>query len=524
LRRVPGYRYIVEKGAKAPAGVERCDYEAEKAGAQRYREQWEDLRKDGKPAAEIRELLQQDRPPPAWRREQAARVLQGHLTANKLAEQIAATSDEAFREQVEGGLARLAAGKESNVPWKVEQVQVFNPPAAKGYARLKPDSTDRNDSTADAWADPLAEWLRIRGYYRVATPYFLGSKGEHIRLIVPVPGDISLSALATVADELLSAGIPRHTAVKLDALAVLALTRLLVEHCAENQAAAAAGPPLLRLAGRRPSSAITGVEITHYQSLGQSRAVGTLQRLALPGWFAIEGPEDARDWQAILQEHTAAVRGLDDQHSDEIGILVAYRRFLQSPGEEGDDNVAAHFLEFLGQYGCFYMRALDQKRNVRQFLRTNVRRVLLGMTNTYTSILDDPGFIAIADAVRRATVSAQARKAMGHRDLREIRYDLLPELRRKSSLKDDDLMLVVSKFVSLYNQENAQRREARRQAHRNVTTEEFHAFAALVQQHGAEKVGALLSAYGTCREPREPAAEPELTEGEPDAAEGEAAE
>jgi hypothetical protein len=46
----------------------------------------------------------------------------------------------------------------------------------------------------------------------------------------------------------------------------------------------------------------------------------------------------------------------------------------------------------------------------------------------------------------------------------------------------------------------------------NVTTEEFRAFASLVERYQAPLVGALLAAYGSCREPREPAPEPSAAE------------
>jgi hypothetical protein len=41
-------------------------------------------------------------------------------------------------------------------------------------------------------------------------------------------------------------------------------------------------------------------------------------------------------------------------------------------------------------------------------------------------------------------------------------------------------------------------------APRNITTEEFAAFVALVESSlGASTIGAMLCAYGSCREPRE---------------------
>lgn len=122
-----------------------------------------------------------------------------------------------------------------------------------------------------------------------------------------------------------------------------------------------------------------------------------------------------------------------------------------------------------------------------------------------SEVLDNPGFQAVASAVRKATVSAQAMKAMNHKDYREIRYDLLPELRRKCSLPGPKpLIEAISDFISKYNVENARRRESGKSAPRNVTTEEFAEFIALVESPlGASTIGAMLCAYGSCREPRE---------------------
>ena len=516
LPHTPGYRFLREKGEPVPAGVDFCDYEEERDRAKRFREMSDALRKEGKGTAEITELLAQQRPSRSWRREQVVRLLQGHSTANKLARQVAESDTKQFRDEVAGAVARLAQGVPSGLRWKTEQVQVFNPPAAKGYARLKPDSTDRNDGTSDGWGDPLLDWLRIRGFHRAAAPFYFGSKGEHIRILFPVPAAISMAALSAVMDEFQSVGIHATAEPKLDALAVLGLTRILLEHCTENSAARPELPRLFSLRGSTPRKVIAGVVITHYQSLGQSRAVGSLQRLGLPAWFRVEGAQDVTEWFDILEEHRRAIRCLEDKHSDEIGIVLAYRRFLQGQDDAEDEPVAEAFLEFLGQYGCFLIRAREAKRRVPQFTTRNVRRVLMGVTKSYTAILDNEGFQALARAVRHCTVSAQAQRVMGGKDVREIRYDLVPDLRRKRSLSADDFMTAMGEFVSHYNIENARRQEMKKGRTPRITTEQFHQFAALVEQHGADKVGALLCAYGTCREPSD-TEEPAVVTGAEDA-------
>ena len=124
------------------------------------------------------------------------------------------------------------------------------------------------------------------------------------------------------------------------------------------------------------------------------------------------------------------------------------------------------------------------------------------MTPPLTEVLDNPGFKAIAGAVRRATVSAQAMKAM-NKDYREIRYDLLPELRRKeqpSGAKTPHRSYF--EFISMYNVENARRREMDKPAPRNITTEEFAAFVALVESSlGASTIGAMLCVMAPAASP-----------------------
>ena len=128
----------------------------------------------------------------------------------------------------------------------------------------------------------------------------------------------------------------------------------------------------------------------------------------------------------------------------------------------------------------------------------------MGTTPSLEAVLNDAGFQAVASAIRKSTVSAQALKAMGARDYREIRYDLLPDLRRKRSLPGErPLLEAVADFISIYNSENARRREMKKRAPRNVTTEEFMSFTALLPKYGSSTVGALLCAYASCREPKD---------------------
>ncbi len=511
-----GYPYLRPRAkVAAPEGIAKelvFDYEDVKGKIARYHELRQAMRqKPGSVDAEAEAWMQANEPPSNWRQWQVLNLLQGYANTNRVFLTLNTAPAAETRAIIRQGMEALRVGAPSGLNWGVSSVQVFNPNAAKGYARLKPDTTDRNDKTKEAWVDSFLEWLRYRGYFVAACPYYLDRKAERIRILCPIPADISMAAYKDVVDALRASPQVRGGEPRVDALAVLTLANLLIEH-SEFGGTPSAGR--FRLRGRRPAEVVSGIAITQYQSLGSARAVSQLANLAVPDWFPIEAGEDARSWQAILEEHRRVLSGLQDDRSDEVGLALGYRRFLQKRGAAAVDAL----VDFMGAYGAFLLRAREQRRPVTSFTTTNFGALVKGMEmSDYVAILEDEGFRAVAAAVRRATVSAQSLKA-NKRPYREIRYDLLHDIRRKRSLPEGkELLETVADFIASYNYENARQRELppgelRWHAPANVTTTEFEKFAALVTQHGGSLVGALLAAYGSCREPREDGGEPASSE------------
>src|ERR1019366_5889956 len=114
------------------------------------------------------------------------------------------------------------------------------------------------------------------------------------------------------------------------------------------------------------------------------------------------------------------------------------------------------------------------------------------------------GFKALPVSIRSAAVSAQAMKTGGMRDYREIRYDLLPELRRKRTLPGVAPFLgELSDFIPTHNAESARRLEqGRTTGIKRMTSEDMEAFTLLlVEQKDAAVFGAMLCAFATCRVP-----------------------
>jgi hypothetical protein len=499
----PGYAFLKsnDKTAVPPGATQVLDYALEKAKVAAYREAQKAARAAG---TEIAEEAQASAPHKDWRLYQALNALQGDDAANNIVKAIGSLPPAEWRAELHKALQSLADKGGADAPWGISLVQLFSPHAAKGYARLKPDSTGRGDKSKDAWADPFTEWLRVRGYFAAACPFFVGSKGEHVRLLCPVPKKIEAGALIDVVAELRQAQI-FGSAPKIDCMATLELARLLIRHFRERK-------HMLF----EPDAFISGILIANYQSMGQAKAVTAIEALSLPGWFPLNTETDADLWIATLEEHQAIIRRLRDDYSDEIGLILQYRRFLERRGPKA----LFTLLEFMEQYGIFLLRerASDPNSRRRQFQTVHLEAIL-NQQDDYKQIISNPGFKAVAAAIRAATVSAQAMKS-ANKDYREIRYALLPELRRKRSLPGVGPFLeALSDFIASYNAESARRLELQKKTGiKRVSAEDLEAFTQLLlHQKDASVFGAMLCAYATCRTPKEAVGElPPETEIEPE--------
>jgi hypothetical protein len=509
----PGFQYVdvPSKQAKGvPSEIPRglvLDYAAEKERETRYRAalKMRKQRKDSQAAMDA----EADRPGEDWYLYKCLNALQGDGATNKAVLRIVGDDPANWRKELWAALTALAAGGSPDGGFDCSLVQLFSPQAAKGYARLKPDKTDRNDKTKDSWAEPFLEWLRYRGYFRIAVPFFLGQKREHVRLLCPEPQNISIRMLENVVAALRKRSI-FGTAVKIDCLGTLALAELLIEYSPEFNAGFV-----------EPGDLVSGVMVVQFQSMGQAKAVTKMERLALPGWFKLNNTADADLWRETLNEHSSVLRRLNDKNSDELGILQLYRGYLQRRGQQATLNLLA----FMEAYGIFVLRERGQNHWwYKQFL-ANRLEAILSEDLSYREILNNPGFRAIAWALRTSTVSAQSRKR-NRMDYREIRYDILPELRRKRSLPTAAPFIeAITDFVASFNAESARRLEQNKPtAKRRLLTDDLESFLSLFEgRKDALLIGAMLCAYATCREPQERDAE-DQAEAEPSQEELEAEE
>lgn len=436
-------------------------------------------------------------------------TMQAHNGANNALISIAENQSD-WHDVLTGFIEALREPNDQNLPQGnlgATANQLINPLSAKGTYGLTPAGTNRcNPSLQELGDNEILQYLRYGGYFNVAVPY---SSGGNIRLLTPIPNDISLRALRGLAGTLRRIQFPSRARLKIDALAVLELTDLLIRHSEPYAVAGSQDEEFqgLTLQCRTPASVISGVHVAYYMRTSAfGRNVAEISILGLPDWIRIDSRDDAEFWLSALKEHKNVVRGLDESHSEAIDLLQKYRRIFQSRG--GD--ILLDFLNFAGFYGAYWMSATNNmshrpllQRFSTSVMERMVERMVESMAPGIAPILNDPGFQAIAKAIRKATVSAQAIRARGEDPQREIRYGLINDILRKRFVRDE-LIEELSIFIARYNAENARIREINQSvcaAPPNVTTSDMESIIRIIDQtNNPALVGALLAAYGTCRE------------------------
>ena len=501
----PRYPWILGRsGAQVPHGLPAINMSSEFERVKRWSENRRKLRGQQQVDPALLQAVQEDAPlPRRWLLPPLAPTkLKGGKTWNRVAESIAAASADVFRADVLKSLQDMISGSRSKVKWAASSNGLFCPAQIKGFNELKPQGTSRKSMPVDAFE----EWLRYHGYWSCAG---VTSDSDNIRVYVPIPTRLTPRALDRLALELEKQPLP-GCGPKSDALAVIALARLLIERSEGYHAPDIEPFPGLKLrSGESPANLVSGLYVTHYAKTSrQAYGVRSMTVLALPGWFSINGKEDASVWLDVLREHRRVVMGLQEDRSDEIGLVLAYRRFLERRGS----TAAWALVEFMEHYGPVVMRANGSRVRGRirwtpRFTDEYLRRILMGADSHLLEIMNDPGFEAVARAVRQATVTSQNKRARRQEVWREIRYELLHDIHRTRKVPGDAFVECITQFLSRYNYENARRREMTKNpkaAPANVSDEELKSFVALISRHGAAVVGALLAAYGTCKEKWEP--------------------
>ena len=380
--------------------------------------------------------------------------------------------------------------------WKLVDAtasQFYNPSQGKGINKPQPDGVGLGN-LKNFW---LLEWLKAIGFYEIAFTRTMQGMSDR-KTYVPVYGRMSPQFATHVYQEFKNRMFS-ETAVRSDILVVLRyLQAFLTKSEQAHQTEDEAERQMREMFGNEytPADFMHGFQVAFYKDLGNAVTTMNLSFLNLPGWVHIREEEDIQLYKEILQEHEEVVRQFAENKGNELTLLTQYRDFVVA------DNLNP-FFEFTTAYSSWLISEGEKKSGFppRKLSTHNLRRLLVSTHPQLSKILESPGFINIAYAIRQSTVVAQYRKAQGDRRY-DVRYGLGRDLVRQSQYPDE-FIAALSDFLHKYNAENAQVMETRPKPYRtSVKTSDIQDILALIDEYGPDLIAKLLVAYGYAREPR----------------------
>lgn len=488
----PGYPYIWERGKEnKPPFQQLLDYEACKAKAEVWKKFQQTQKKSRGRAKAALEQQALEAPPQPPREYKAAAILaymrKGWDGDRALAKWLHDNPNETLL-WIRGrlGLTKGPSGEPA-----MSNTQVLNPISGKGVSASKTEWRSPS-SIPSSLIDPFAEWMKLRGLW---AGMLLFRTDDDFKFYVLEPGSITLGGLKTVKNAM--EGLNLWGGVRLDIEAALRCVELLIFYSdvLQTQPAAPIG-----LRGLTPRKVITGLRQAYFKSLGTAAALMNDAMLPLPEWFTIETRDDATDYLEIIEEaigsdsggtRTAGCLGsLEERNSDDGRILHQYRRWLLT-GE------LTELLEFHYQFAVHLMQRLSKNEWAKQFMTSLLDKLIIKSYGEkqpmLKQIVEDKGFRSLARAIRNSTIYA-----IGLEN-REVHFGLAQRWKQKLKAGKKEFASELSEFVQAQNWEVIHRLKGKGHV---VETTDLDAVLMLVEQHGAELVGALLLAYGYARAPK----------------------
>lgn len=356
----------------------------------------------------------------------------------------------------------------------VSALQLYNPNRGKGLKAEKANSVSGSNFKS-SW---IAETMKISGAlsYMICQLVKIGARSFDLKIFVPEYKTLNYTKDFKLIPQLKKYA-KGNTPIKIDVLHILLLAKLLVENTEAS--------------GRRRKikDIITGLHSVYQKDLGQNKAVVNIGFIQTPGFIEIGSKQDVQIWVEILQEQMAIIGKMKEENDATPGLML-YRNFIS--GSNIDD-----FFKFSYWYAEYLMSQLSKQNKPKAFTINTLNKLYNSMDNqeiSLKSIIENEGFKAVADAIRKSTVSLQYLP----KDQRkyEIRYGVAQALQTKSKTKTD-LAEYIGEFISLYNAETSRKAEKDDRAFRkNVREDKLSQFYELLDRHSSKLIGALLASYG----------------------------
>lgn len=357
--------------------------------------------------------------------------------------------------------------------------QLYNPNQGKGLNKGKANNVSMGNISSH-W---IAETMKISGAlsFMVCQLISMNKAGNKFDLKIYVPefNEITFRDAKELTKEF-KKYLKSVSPVKLDIVNSLSFTGQFIKRTPEFTG--------------KPRKTIKGFHSVYQKDLGQNKAVANIAFIATPDFVTYSTKEESYEWIEILEHQKALIANIEEL-GDAMKGLLTYRNFLSAVG-----NVSLnYFNDFSFWYATYLMQKLTKgNRFVRTFKIDDLNKFYKNMTNNdlkITEIIQNEGFLAVTQAIRKSTVSLQYTP----KDQRkfEIRYGLAQQLQNKSKSKED-LTTFIGEFVGIYNAETARNAEKNggKAIRANVKDSELLQFYTLLDKNSPRLIGALLASYG----------------------------
>jgi hypothetical protein len=335
-------------------------------------------------------------------------------------------------------------------PALVKRLQVINPAAGKGAHALKAGRLPIGNPS-EFW---LLEYMKFIGFLSLALPVWQPASHDW-KVYVLRPTRLELSTLPDLLTHCQTM-IRTTTSVKQDILALLEGTRLsLVQGNERTQRPNPSQPQTTRAsADWPPAPAEDRFDVAWYKDMGHSHALMQLATLPLPRWLRPwSPPQEAERIIRLIKSQERLILSLQSpegyEGAVELTLLQLYR-----------DALAGHHLDqlyaFAARYGHYALIRRARKDHMPYFPLAEMEALMTqgSPSPTYSSILENQGFEAVAAAIRSATISAQYWSARDPQYPYEVRHQLGQTLLQAASRREE-LLIALHTFLLSYNRENA---------------------------------------------------------------------
>lgn len=357
---------------------------------------------------------------------------------------------------------------------KVTALQIFNPTQGKGLKSEK--ANDAKGGNFDSlW---IAETMKISGALSdmVCQLVKVGAKSFDLKIFVPEYKQLNYVKKFDLISKFKKYA-KGNTPIKIDVLNILLLAKLLIENTG--------------FSGRRRKikDIVSGLHSVYQKSMGRKRAVVNIGFIQLPEFIEIGSKDDVQDWIEIIDGQRSIIGKMDEDKGAVQGLLM-YRNFISSSNLND-------FFKFSFWYADYLMNQYAKQKRPGIFTFKTLNKFYISMDNqdfNLKDIIENEGFQAVAEAIRKSTVSLQYLQ----KDQRkyEIRYGVAQALQTKSKTKGD-LAEYIGEFISLYNAETSRKAEKEERAFRkNVRDDKLTLFYGLLDKYPSKLVGAMLASYG----------------------------